>query len=86
MSEYHAPEILRYDPRRFIRLLNTATKRRNARDLFFRWVAEGFSTRIPFDEYRAQLKPAETKSASEILLQTKNILEGTKWQPRSLNL
>lgn len=62
-----------------------AIKRKNDEKLFIRWVYEGFSAQIPFDEYKAKLKPIEKKSAKEILSYTQQIMEGASWQLHSSN-
>lgn len=84
MSEY-SPEVLRYSARRVLNLTAAAMKRRNDRDLYFRWIMEGFSTQIPFDEYKAKLKPQKKKSAAEILSDTQTIMEGATWELHSLS-
>lgn len=84
MSEYSA-EVLRFRPRRVINLIIALTKRKKDEKMFIRWVYEGFSAQIPFDEFKAKLKPIEKKSAKEILLHTQNIMEGATWQPHSLS-
>lgn len=86
LSEYHTTEVLRMNARRCLNLLDAAIKRRNARDLFFRWVIEGFSTKMPFDEFMAKLKPQKKQSADEILTETKKLMENATWQHHSLSL
>lgn len=71
--------------RRCLNLISAAIRRRNARDLFFRWVVEGHSRQISFEEFKDRLKPQEKKSAEDILGETKNILENAKWQAHSLS-
>lgn len=71
--------------RRCLNLIDAAIRRRNARDLFFRWVVEGHSRQMSFDEFSERLKPQEKRSVDDILNETKNIMENTKWQARSLS-
>lgn len=85
MSEYHTLEVLHMNARRFLDLIGAATKRRNERDLFFRWVVERYSTQIPFDEFVELMKPQRKKTAEEILDDTKNIMETATWQVHSLS-
>ena len=63
----------------------TALKRKNDRDLFFRWVMEGHSQRVSFEEFKKGLMPVKKESKEEILLRTQRILEGATWQPHSLS-
>ena len=78
-------EVMRYKPRRFINLTVAALKRKNDRDLFFRWVIEGHSQRVSFEEFKKGLTPIKKESKEEILLRTQSILEGATWQPHSLS-
>ena len=81
-----SPDVLRYDARHFVKLVTSALKRKNDKDLFFRWVMEGYSTKISFDEYKDALKPIPNESEKEILERTKNIMDGVTWQHHSLSL
>ncbi len=79
-------EVMRYKPRRFINLTVAALKRKNDRDLFFRWVVEGHSTRMPFDEFKQKLLPIRKESKEDILERTREMMEKAQWQHHSLSL
>ena len=63
-----------------------ALKRKNDRDLFFRWVVEGHSTRMPFDEFKQKLIPIRKESKEDILERTREMMEKAQWQHHSLSL
>ena len=79
-------EVMRYKPRRFINLTVAALRRKNDRDLFFRWVVEGHSTRMPFDEFKQKLIPIRKESKEDILERTREMMEKAQWQHHSLSL
>jgi hypothetical protein len=79
-------EVMRYKPRRFINLTVAALKRKNDRDLFLRWVVEGHSTRLSFEDFKKQLIPIRKESKEDILERTKDMMEKAQWQHHSLSL
>jgi hypothetical protein len=75
--------VLQWEARRFVNVVITALKRKNDRDLFFRWVMEGQSLRISFNEYKKALTPIKKESKDTILDRTKDIMENATWHHSS---
>lgn len=80
-----SPVVLQFEARRFVNLVASALKRKNDRDLFFRWVMEGMSLRMSFEDYKKALRPVPKESPESILDRTKNIMENAQWQHHSLS-